>query len=105
MVDRLRSELEKNPNFLIDEVQSMILNNESRVHIKMIAEKNYEEKQKELEEDLLKSHLDKMNKKQKIECLDIELDLEMEQSAAPDMSCLPTLHKSDIPKEKENLFP
>ena len=44
-----------------------------------------------------------MSKKQKIECLDIELDLEMEQSAAPDMSCLPTLHKSDIPKEKENI--
>ena len=83
----------------------MIIENNARVYIKMIPDEKYEEKQKDLEAKLLEKHLSKMSRDEQRECLDLELDLEREQGETPDVSCLPTLYKTDIPTEKEHLFP
>ena len=67
----------------------------------MIADEQYEEKEKEAEAELLTQHMSKLTKDQKLECLDIEgrhsVDLETEQAKEVDASCLPSVHVDDIP--------
>ena len=63
----------------------------------MIADEQYEEKEKAAEAELLAQHMSKLTKDQKLECLDIEMDLETEQAKEVDASCLPSVHVDDIP--------
>ena len=104
-IERLKTELEVNPNFLIEQTKKMLIDNNSRVELRMIAQENYEEKEKQAEADLLNKHLTKLSRDEKLECLDIEMDLETEQAKEVDSSCLPTVHVSDIPVAKDYSIP
>ena len=71
----------------------------------MIADEQYEEKEKAAEAKLLSQHMGKLTKEQKLECLDIEMDLETEQAKEVDASCLPSVHVDDIPVKKDYSIP
>ena len=53
MVERLKKELATDPDFLIKKTEEMLVNNDSRVYLKMIADKDYESKQADQEAKLL----------------------------------------------------
>ena len=71
----------------------------------MIPKEDYEDRQAELERQLLAKHLEKLSASQKRECFDLELDLETEQAETPNVECLPTLSVSDISPDKKRFPP
>ena len=104
-IDKLKAELASNPNFLVDKTREFLLENKARVELRMLADKDYETKEKAAETELLRSHLGKLSRQEKMECLDIEMDLEQEQAKEVDSSCLPSVHVSDIPINKDYSIP
>ena len=57
LVERLKSELNSDPDFLVKETRKMLLENTSKVFLKMIPDQEYENEQKKLEDKMLKEHL------------------------------------------------
>ena len=57
LVERLKSELNSDPDFLVKETRKMLLENTSKVFLKMIPDQEYENEQKRLEDKMLKEHL------------------------------------------------
>jgi len=66
-VNKLKSELSKNPNFLRDMIKPMLLENQHCAYIKMIPKEDYENDQIEREANLLKNHLDGLTRQQRAE--------------------------------------
>ena len=53
----MKSELNSDPDFLVKETRKMLLENNSKVFLKMIPDQEYENEQKKLEDKMLKEHL------------------------------------------------
>lgn len=104
-VKRLKEELAKKPSYLVDFIEPLFFKNQHVNKVKMIAQKEYEDIQTKMEEDLTEEKVSKLSKKEKLELLDLEMELEEEQLATPNVDCLPTLSVSDIPQEKTSFVP
>ena len=54
---------------------------------------------------MLAEHMDNLTQDEKMECLDLEMDLERKQAETADVSLLPTVLVSDIPTERDYSIP
>lgn len=104
LFDALRSELEKNPRYFSDLIDTYLVNNPHRVHITMKPDFNLEKEEREEEEARLFEIQKTIDEAKKKAILNDAKKLDDLQKTDVSEDILPTLVLSDIPKEVKS-FP
>lgn len=99
LFDALREELDKNPRYFSDLIDTYLVNNPHSVHITMRPDFSLEKKEREEEIACLSEIEKKLKETEKKKIQDDAKKLDELQKADVSEDILPTLHLSDIPKQ------
>lgn len=97
-IDEFKKKLSNQPNYLQLLVDKYLLNNNHKLIMTMSPEKNYEELRKENEIKLLKEKLASLSDTDKDHIYKQGLELQQQQDAVQDVTCLPSLSLNDLKK-------
>lgn len=102
LIDRLKNDMHKNPQFLQSVMKDTFKNNKHRLVIKMIPDQGYDKKLLEEESRVLADKVKKLDDAKRIELFKLGKELEAEQKKPHNTNLLPTLKLEDI-KETGNV--
>ncbi|RXG58423.1 Presequence protease, mitochondrial [Armadillidium vulgare] len=101
-IEKLRNILKENPQFLQEKVYQYFKTNTHKYSLVMSPERHYEQKLIQAEESLLEMKVRNLSEEDTKSVWEMGQLLKTKQETKEDLSCLPTLCVSDIPKTIPN---